>query len=480
MGAARGRTGLNMLAGKMRIDAMTVAFGAAFIAFVLTLLSPAVLQDGDSYWHIAAGRWMIDNRAVLRIDPFSYTLAGHPWQTHEWLGEILLALAYVGGGWSGVLVLAASCYALTAWLLARALARHLGGTSLIVTLVLALGCITSSLLARPHLLALPLLAAWTAALLQARDSGRRPPLWLLPLMMLWANLHASFLFGLALLGPMALEAVMDNRDNPAKEAKAWAGYGAAALVCALTTPFGIDGLIFPFKLMAMDQLYAIAEWRPTALHWGEPLLLALGAGLFVLLSRGAKIKPLRLLVLLGLAYLALAHARHHMLLAVTGSLILAGPLAEALNNKPGPVWLRRRVQMAFAALFLMTAGLRLAVPHQRADGPATPKTALEQVPEALRHTPMLNDYAFGGYLIFNRLRPFIDGRAELYGNDFIEGYARATRPDSALLRARIAQYHIRWTILAADNRAVAAMDAMPGWRRLHADAVAVVHVKEGK
>ena len=60
-------------------NARLIVLGTALAAFAIVLFVPAVLGDGDTYWHIAAGRWMLDNQAVLRIDPFSYTFAGHPW-----------------------------------------------------------------------------------------------------------------------------------------------------------------------------------------------------------------------------------------------------------------------------------------------------------------------------------------------------------------------------------------------------------------
>lgn len=460
------------------INGVVAWLSIVFAAFALAAFSPSVLTDGDTYWHIATGRWMIDNWTVLRIDPFSFTFAGHPWQTHEWLSEIALALAYVGGGWSGVLLLVGAAFALTIGLIARTLSRSLSGLGLITTLVLVVACLTGSLLARPHLLALPILAVWTGELIGARDQGRRPSWWLLPLVIMWANLHASFLFGLCLLLPLGLEAVLENPGHRMREAKAWGGFLAASLACALLTPFGLDGVIFPFTLLGMDQLYTIVEWRPSPLGGLQPWMLALGAALFVLLSRGTKIKPLRLLVLLGLAYMALSHARHQMLLAVCGSLFLAAPLADAFGSAPPSPFLRRRSQIGAAAFFLALAGLRLAIAQERTDGPATPMTALAQVPAALRTAPVFNDYSFGGYLIFNDIRPFIDGRTELYGDDFLARYARATHPDPAVLAKLLADYRIRWTILPPANPAATAMDALPGWRRLHADRFAVIHIKE--
>src|SRR6185437_11263035 len=91
---------------------------AAVLAFLVSL-STRVLNDGDSWWHVAAGRLMIATRTVLRTDPFSATLQGAPWFTHEWLSEVLLGGAFDLAGWSGVVVLTAAAAGLTAWILAR-------------------------------------------------------------------------------------------------------------------------------------------------------------------------------------------------------------------------------------------------------------------------------------------------------------------------------------------------------------------------
>ena len=467
---------------KTLMSARVIALAAALGAFCIVLFAPAVLNDGDTYWHIAAGRWMIDNWAVLRIDPFSYTFAGHPWHTHEWLAEIAMALAYVGAGWSGVVLLFGATAALTAGLLTRHLSVRLSGLSLIVTLVLSLACIAGSLLARPHLLALPLLELWTAGLVMARAEGRAPSLKLLPLMVLWANLHASFLIGLGLAGVFALEAVWEQPPPRAAALKPWGLFCALALLGAMLTPFGVSGLIFPFQLMAMGVFNGSREWQPTDFRTLQPLAFAVAAALYVLLSRGAKLKPLRIAILLGLLYLALIHMRHQILIAIVGPLLLAEPLSHALHMS-APLQTPRytkRIAFAIAVVFVGLSAFRLLLPLERSDGETTPGAAFAHVPEALAKTPVFNDYAFGGFLIFNETRPFIDSRAELYGDKFMRQYADMIRPDNAALLATLAKYHVRWTILAPNNPAVGAMDAMAGWHRLYADHWAVVHVRDGE
>src|SRR5580700_2177547 len=62
--------------------------------FALTLFAPQVLNDGDTWSHLATGDWILAHGAVPSVDPFSFTMAGAPWSAHEWLAELLLALAF--------------------------------------------------------------------------------------------------------------------------------------------------------------------------------------------------------------------------------------------------------------------------------------------------------------------------------------------------------------------------------------------------
>ena len=77
---------------------IAVALFAAAIAALLAF-SPELFNDGDTYWHVAAGRLIIDTRGVPATDPFSFTFRGQPWTAHEWLAEVLAAAAYRLGAW---------------------------------------------------------------------------------------------------------------------------------------------------------------------------------------------------------------------------------------------------------------------------------------------------------------------------------------------------------------------------------------------
>ena len=84
---------------------------------------------------------------------------------------------------------------------------------------------------------------------------------------------------------------------------------------------------------------------------------------------------------------------------------------------------------------------------------------------------------FGGYLIFRGVAPFIDGRAELYGDTFLDRYLAAERGGADALATLLDSYGITWTLLAPQQAATSRLDSLPGWHRVYADAIAVIHTR---
>jgi hypothetical protein len=92
---------------------------------------------------------------------------------------------------------------------------------------------------------------------------------------------------------------------------------------------------------------------------------------------------------------------------------------------------------------------------------------------------VLNDYSFGGYLIFAGIPTFIDGRGELYGGALINRYNRALAlVDLGDFLKLLDEYHIAATLLAPGTPAIAMLDRLPQWQRVYSDDVAVVHKRK--
>ena len=451
---------------------------AAIIAAALVAAAPQIFNDGDTFMHIAAGQRMLQLGAVLHTDPFSFTFAGKPWETHEWLSEVVMGLCYNLAGLSGVALLMAAAFGATAGLLARHLGRWLSGPALIATLLLGLLSLSPSILARPHLLALPFLEMWLAELLTARSQARLPD-WrrLAPLMVVWANLHGSFAFGLALLGAFGLEALIHARGSRAVLLR-WAGLGLVCGLAAMVSPHGLNNLLFPLRLMSMKVLPWINEWQPMTPATQPTFTLPLLIGAFALIRTRAQVALLPLLLTLLLVWLALGQVRQVLLFGVCVPLLLAEPLGRALTPKPAsksvPLWAGGLIGLAAV---LVIAGVRLAVPARVHDGPTTPVVAISHLPPALRGAPVLNTYDFGSYLLFVGDPPYIDSRAEVYGDPFLARYGRLSAGDPEVVASTLADPRIRWTLLDANSPIVGILDHTPGWTRYYADPLAVIHVR---
>ena len=128
----------------------------------------------------------------------------------------------------------------------------------------------------------------------------------------------------------------------------------------------------------------------------------------------------------------------------------------------------------------LTAALSLPLllrPIDRAGDAVTPQAALVAAQRLNLTGPVFNSEAFGGYLVFSGVPTFIDGRIEMYGNAFLADYLAAERGNASVLASLLDRYRIAWTLVQTQSPAAAALDRLPGWRRVYADDQAVIHAR---
>lgn len=463
------------------------------------LLRNFLLRDGDTTWHIATGRWVLEHRAVPDADPFSHSRAGAPWTAHEWLSDVLLALAHDLAGFSGVVGLTALAFALTISILANALLKYVSPTRCILFCVLAMLLTSAHLLARPHILAMPLMLLWVGGLVRAVDGQRAPSFWLLPGLTVWANMHGGFTLGVALACALGMEAGWSAWKSRSTAAwlRSWGLFLALTLVFALITPHGLRGLLFTWQVMVEDRyaLSRVGEWASPNFHEFQPMMLWLLGGLALVLTQGLRLPPMRLVLVLGLLYLSLKHVRNVELLGLLVPLLVAAPFSAQWSARSSAAglqdpdrlqrWLARRPLRCGGAAIVVGLAFAVSIPWlaERAR-PLRPPEAVAPV-QALKAArlagvsgPVLNGYAFGGYLIHEGIPVHIDGRADMYREAHLREYLEALDMRQAGgLDALTTRYGITWTILSAGTPAVASLDRSSEWVRVYADDVAVVHRK---
>lgn len=462
------------------------------LAFAITLaLGPRDLDDPDIYFHIVTGRWILAHGAVPHTDLFSFTMPGAPWVAHEWLSEVIMACAYDWLGWQGLVFAAGLAVAATLAIFCRAALRSLEPKYALIAAATAFLLLLPHLLARPHLFALPILVLWVAILIAARDGNRRPPLWAAMLMVPWVNLHASFLFGLGFAGLLAGEAVLTTPAGGRwAAARGWAVFIAASALASLVTPNGYEAYLLPYRLLHMQHvLGTLVEWQSPPIGGFQPIEVWLLLALFAGFSLRLKLPLTRVAILLFLAHMALAHWRYGELLGFSAPLLAAQSLAPQLQrfarNKGGALdhWMRELARPAgpggIIASALLMAGVAGAFSTGRLEPPAVfrPEAAVAAVRAHRIGGPVLNGYNFGGYLIFAGIPTFIDGRADMYGDAFVGRVSDAYDLRTGEVPILLDEYRIAWTLFPPQSPVVTLLDHLPGWHRLYADDIAVVHVR---
>jgi hypothetical protein len=463
---------------------MPLWVGVGIYALFL-LAGNRLLIDPDTMWQITVGQWILEHGVVPETDVYSFTMRGQPWTSTQWLAQVLYAKTYAIAGWSGPVVLAAVAIAATFALLAGFLSRRLSESTTLVFVAAALALTVPHLLARPHVLALPVMVIWVGELVAAADRRGAPSFWLLPLMALWANLHGGFVLGLVLVAPIAADVVWSADVTSRKSlALRWAGFALAALIASCATPYGWNSLLASQKILALGSaLPLIMEWRPADFGSLGPFEVCLLLGIGLALWRGIKLPPLRIVLLVGLLHMALTQERAAEILALLAPLVLAAPLANQIGGtnvansaaaSPVRGLLLGGVVIALMAGTFVYASVHRFEPHSRG-APVAAVVALKK----LNLARVFNDYDFGGYLIANGVAPFIDGRTELYGEKFFVDHNAASglmEPDN--LFRLLEDYRIEATLMRTQSAATKLLDHIDGWQKLYADEIATIHVRK--
>jgi hypothetical protein len=303
-------------------------------------------------------------------------------------------------------------------------------------------------------------------------------------MTLWANLHGSFTFGLAMIAPIACDAFWRAAHSERLNVlRPWTLFALLAVVAACLNPYGPEIILVTFRTVALGAaLTTVTEWRPQDFtHLGAFEVIMLGA-FGLALYRGVTLPVLRIVMVLGVLHLSLSQVRHADLLGMLAPIFLARPLAEQFTALAGDrtgLTLRPSAWLPATAVLLLIGVTGLASLRHDVSPPAriTPANAIHST-EIAKAGPILNDYDFGGYLDFVGVAPFIDGRGELYGEAYMLRHNRALSlenlPDFLRL---LDEYHIGATLLTPSTPAVALLDRLPDWKRIYSDDVAVVHAR---
>jgi len=440
----------------------------ALAAFALALATPP--SDPDMYWHLASGKWMLDHGALLHTDVFSSTVNGQPYSIGEWLGEIVLYVAYLAGGWTGLVILRGLLVGVCAFFLTRVALR--GGAPIIVAVPVTCAALLLSEIVwtdRPHLFTLALFPLLLDLLLTARAGRLGVLLGVPPLMLLWTNLHGGYALGLVLVGIFALEALLTRRNFAA-----FAITASTAFAASLVDP-GSLGLGAAAAHATAPPRFIVEESPPDVTRPAGFVFAAFIIGTLALAMRGGG-TVLDLLLLAPLLWLGLSAQRHMPYFAFAAVPFISAAVPRAWP--PFEAWLARRRPYPRGAIVGFGAGVAVMALAGLAFVPNAPN---EQpyptvVLDAVRSGSgvLLNEYDWGGYLIWRAPeRPvFVDGRLFPFLPDVLADW-RAAVELGPRWKEVLERYQVTQVLLRPERALVSALREQ-GWRVVGGDAGSVL------
>ncbi len=457
--------------------AETGIFLATWLFLLLTGRS-SLLNDPGTLWNTVTGRLLLHGQ-LPDHDPFSFTFAGHPWVPQGTFGGGVLAVLDAIGELDSILMFTAALLAAIPTWAAQRLIRAGFHWSLGVALVVLffLGS-WYHLHARPHLATMALLA-WTFVQLADYDAGRisfaRLTL-LVPVMVLWINLHTGALGGIATAALAVAGWGLAWRLGWPGPVTGWRQLFllvALAAACGLTIFINPYGWWLPASCLELLRSPVIPQYvdehKPlNVFDPGQRWVLVLGL-LYVCALLNTDWRQLRVSWLLPLVWLVLAlkSIRHGPLFTITAvfGLVEVLPHTRAMQTLAGlGSWLYQPpgkeaaprswrpwaipVALLLTCFGLQAAGVSCPVVGRgwaQLDPNLLPVALLDELRKQEHDhpgAPVLNDMFFGGFLIYYtpKLRVFIDDRCELYGDERIREYAEEFTETGTHDPARIARW----------------------------------------
>jgi len=443
---------------------------------------------------------MYRHLAVPRVDTLAYTATGLAWIDQEWLSELIFTAAYQLAHWAGVLLLTAAACALSITLLTFQLLRHLRFSAAVAWAAVTEVAISPHFLARPHVFSFLIIVCWLVILLDSYDSRKLElsSVLLAPLMILWANLHGSFVYGLGVYGVFFVFAF-----GEAATRHEYVRCRRLILACvivsasAIITPYGINSVLVVLEISQFRFVLShVSEWRSPDFqnYWLYSLYLV---GLFTAaLFFGVRVRGPRL-ALLGLNLLfGLAHLRGLVLFFLTAPILLAKPFAlecswlranllvNADERDGDPVLRTIRqtpfyIPVLFASIIIpATAWLRWDQLNTGPSQAVAPRMAVDFIEKTGLKGNVFNTYNFGGYLIFRGIPVFIDSRQPPYSDEFVhKAFDAIYVTDIAAGYGLLDHYRVSWAILVPKEPLAKVLRNNADWRELYSDKDAIVFTR---
>jgi hypothetical protein len=473
----------------------------AILLFGLLGMTARNAIDPDLWWHLRTGQLIVETRHVPHFDPFSFTRAGHPWISHEWLSEVAFYELWKHGGATALIVFSAiiTTTGFMVLYLRCPAPRHWAAAAT------AFGALASAPAwgVRPQMFTFTL-ASLLLWLVEVGENQPKLLFWMPPLFLLWLNLHAGFALGPALLlayaiGLLSEVAIGNTLWQEVRSPLIRVGLLlVACLALAVVNPSGTQLYRYPLDTLRSAEMRSfITEWFSPDFHrWlYRPFLLFWLLVFTVLATSRMRLKGRVMFPLLLTAFASLDAVRHIPIFILVAMPVVAAALpgnsASFATSKQRLASSRFRPLfngsvIILIALFALVKWVVVVRNQEVREAEFYPQAAVASLRSADHSKNLFVYYDWGGYAIWKlypEYRVFVDGRADLYGDDSQGSYQQG---NDLLRQFKTAiQLHNGWrdtldlwkvdTILVPPNCALAqGLLTDPTWHVAFGDSNAVI------
>lgn len=479
----------------------------AGICLGIAMNGPRLLNfDGDLPRHILMGSLILQTHHISTTDIFSFRTIGYPSIPHEWLAQVLFALAHNWLGLSGIVLITALIIML-AWssIYYEALRKSNSFFAALIFTTLAMAASQLHVLPRPHIFTYLLTSVWVALLEQIEDSKSRAS-WLLPLvMLLWVNLHGMFVIGIIIWGIYLTGNFLDHPSRTwfhRAESRALLMSGAVSLAATFLSPSGAHIWTAIASLGSNTYITSrVPEYQSANFHMPEtwPFILILVCILIGFSRATERVSWIHILLVIAFTGLALYTSRMIPLFAIVTAPIAAKVFAGWIQKEYPQSRLSIIEKNIYAinsssnGLIWLVVGIVALTMWFRAGRPLDPENRgnlfnqrffpVEAV-TWLRHHPqnghMFNEFDWGGYLLLE-LWPshqiFMDGHTHIYGEELTREYENVKLMGGNWQRV-LDKYDVSWAILRTNDPLAHALQDDLQWEIVYQDETAIILIRK--
>jgi hypothetical protein len=467
------------------------------------------LLDPDFGWHLRSGIDLLKTGIVPKLDSYAYTLPNWPWVNHEWLSDGVVAFIYQYLG-PLALVLVFAILIGFVFLLAASAAKADFKYKIVAGLIALLAALPI-LGVRMQVLTLLGMALTLWLLYSYRNKEIKHLWWMLPIFVLWANLHGGFTIGLVILALFfvvefakfffekwkpkiykKLKVTEANLSWPQLKHLFIIGIGSGLVT--LINPYGYGLYVDFYKLFinpyAIDN---ISEWQQVTLSSPISINFFIYLALFgiVMLLAYRKIEPTRWAITAVFLYLSFLYWRNMPFFMIMS----VGFLAEIIQTHTSLVFdslVRNRILTTVTTIIVailvaqrvgdvVPKALDTELNFRNGGYPIDAVNWMKANPDKIG-TRMFNEYGHGGFLVwqFPEQQVFVDGRMPFWqdGDKFVfmdNQYAVGAHPNSIQMIEE--KYQVDWVIIRPTRPLDWALSGQDSWEQVYRDLYAVIYKK---